>query len=143
MSAAALAIDYVNKKTNHKFHIPIKVLKVPETDKEYARLQKILNKLIDEVRDNEHHPLVDLMEIIGNHLEIYDDQHYPAIGSNISNIEMVRYLMESKRLVQKDLAPIFGSQGNVSLFLKGERSLNRNHIAKLKETFGLSADLFI
>lgn len=143
MSAAALTIDYVDKKTEHEFHWPISVLKKPTNEKEYKRLEKILDKLIDEVGGNEKHPLAELMQIIGDNLEQYDDEHYPPIGADITDIEMVKYLMESHGLQQKDLAPIFGGQGNVSKFLSGERPLAKNHIAGLKAKFKISADCFL
>jgi HTH-type transcriptional regulator/antitoxin HigA len=139
----ALAIDYVNPKTNHRFHFPVSIFKKPSNEKEYAKLEKILDNLIDEVRDNERHPLAVVMQIIGENLEEYDNEHFPAMGDNVSEIDMVKYLMEARDLSQKDLADIFGGQANVSKFLNGERSLSKNQIAGLKERFGISADFFI
>src|SRR5437773_8293652 len=104
---AALAIDYVDPKTDHKFHLPISVFKKPTNEKEYSNLEKILDKLIDEVRDNEKHPLAIAMQIIGDNLEQYDNEHYPPIAHNISDIDMVKYLMKSNNLNQSDLADIF------------------------------------
>ena len=143
MSVAALAIDYVDQKSHHAFHIPVNWLKMPQNDKEYEKLTTLLNRLIDEVRDDETHPLVDLMEIIGEQLERYDDEHQPPIGSSLSDVERVQYLMQTHALRQKDLIDVFGSQGNVSRFLNGQRPLGRNHIVKLKHKFGVSADMFL
>ncbi len=53
------------------------------------------------------------MQIIGENLEWYDHEHFPAIGANVSDIDMVKYLMTTHHLHQKDLADIFGSQANV------------------------------
>lgn len=139
----ALAIDYVDPKTAHKFHLPISALKRPSNAREYAKLEKILDELIDEVRDNEKHPLAIVMQIIGDNLEQYDNEHYPAIGRTISEIDMVKYLMKSHNLHQNDLADIFGGQANVSKFLNGERQLSKNQIAGLKKKFGISADFFV
>jgi HTH-type transcriptional regulator/antitoxin HigA len=55
-------------KTDHKFHLPISVFKKSNNEKEYSNLEKILDKLIDEVRDNEKHPLAIAMQIIGDNL---------------------------------------------------------------------------
>ncbi|STX55557.1 Predicted transcription regulator containing HTH domain [Legionella beliardensis] len=139
----ALSIDYVDQKTKHKFHLPLAVFKKPVTDKEYAHLEKVLDKLIDEVRDDENHPLALAMQIIGDNLEQYDNEHFPLIGENITNVAMVNYLMTIYQLQQKDLAPIFGGQANVSKFLKGERNLGKNHIVGLKKKFKISADFFL
>lgn len=141
--STALAIDYTDPKTDHKFHLPISAFKKPSNAKEYAKLEKILDKLIDEVRDNEKHPLAIVMQIIGENLEQYDNEYHPAIGSNVSEIEMVKYLMKSHNLHQSDLADIFGGQANVSKYLNGERSLSKNQIAGLKKRFGISADFFV
>lgn len=143
MSTPALAFDYYDKKTSHKFHLPLSLFKKPTNMKEYDKLEKILDALIDEVRDDESHPLALAMQIIGENLELYDNEHFPEIGANVSEIDMVKYLMAKHHLQQKDLAGIFGSQANVSKFLHGERSLSKQQILGLKEKFGLSADFFI
>jgi len=143
MTMAALAIDYVDKKTRHAFHFPISVFKKPSNAREYSQLEKILDQLIDEVRDNEKHPLALVMEIIGENLEQYDNEHYPFIGYNVSDIDMVKYLMKSHDLNQADLADVFGGQANVSKFLNGERPLSKKQITGLKKQFGISADFFV
>ncbi len=143
MSMTALAIDYVNQKTNHKFRLPITVFKKPVNAKEYDKLEKILDKLIDEVRDNGKHPLALVMQIIGENLEQYDNEHYPTIGHHINEIDMIKYLMKSRNLHQTDLADIFGGQANVSKYINGERPLSKNQIAGLKKRFGISADFFV
>lgn len=118
MTMTALAIDYIDERTHHRFHLPLSVFKKPKNRLDYARLEEILERLTDEVREDEAHPLALAMQIIGDNLELYDDEHYPDIGANVTDIEMVKYLMESQNLHQKDLADIFGSQANVSKFLK-------------------------
>jgi HTH-type transcriptional regulator/antitoxin HigA len=139
----ALAIDYIDQKTKHEFHLPLVVFKKPTNDKEYEYLEDILDQLIDEVRDDENHPLALAMQIIGENLEQYDNEHFPLIGEHITDVEMVKYLMNVHCLHQKDLAPIFGGQANVSKFLNGERRLGKNHISELKKKFKISADFFL
>ena len=139
----ALAINYVNKKTDHKFHLPISVFKKPSNDQEYDRLENILDKLIDEVQENGRHPLAIAMQIIGENLEHYDDEHHPEIGHNVNELDMVKYLMKSHHLTQVDLADIFGGQANVSKYLNGERPLSKIQIVGLKKRFGISADFFV
>jgi HTH-type transcriptional regulator/antitoxin HigA len=143
MRATALKIDYVDQKTKHHVHLPVSVFKKPSNEKEYSILGKILDELIDEVRGNEKHPLAIVMQIIGENLEQYDDAHFPEPGNNISDVEMVKFLIKSHHLHQSDLAPIFGGQANVSKFLSGERPLSKKQIAGLKKRFGISADFFV
>jgi HTH-type transcriptional regulator / antitoxin HigA len=143
MTMTALSIDYIDEHTNHQLHLPLSVFKKPQNSAEYSILEKTLDQLMDEVRNDETHPLALAMQIIGDNLEQYDNEHHPDIGAHITHIEMVKYLMESHHLHQKDLADIFGGQANVSKFLKGERQLGKNAIVGLKKKFGISADFFV
>jgi HTH-type transcriptional regulator/antitoxin HigA len=143
MKSTALQINYVNQKSAREFHLPISVFKRPNNSKEYAYLEKVLDNLIDEVRGNENHPLALVMQIIGENLEQYDNEHFPTIGANVSDIELVTFLMNSHELRQSDLADIFGGQANVSKFLSGERSLSKSQILGLKNKFKISADFFL
>jgi HTH-type transcriptional regulator/antitoxin HigA len=47
------------------------------------------------------------MQIIGENLEQYDNEHLPLICENVTELALVRYLMDSHHRHQKDLAPIF------------------------------------
>lgn len=143
MSRAALAIDYIDETTHRKFHLPLTVFQKPKNEREYKKLGKLLDQLIDEVKGNEKHSLTVALQIIGDNLEQYDNETHPPIGHNICEIDMVKYLMKKNSLYQKDLADIFGSQANVSKFLNGERKLNKHQIEGLKNRFKISADFFI
>lgn len=142
MSAKTLAIDYFDKKTERKLHLPISVFKRPASVKEADNLAKLLDKITDIVQDNERHPLAVVMQIIGENLEAYDDAHFPGLRVDASDVDIVSYLMEANDFQQKDLADIFGGQANVSKFLNGERGLSKKQILGLKKKFGISADLF-
>jgi HTH-type transcriptional regulator/antitoxin HigA len=50
-------------------------LRVPRTDREYRQLVKLLDKLVDEVGEDEDHPLASLMEVLGVLIEKYEDEH--------------------------------------------------------------------
>lgn len=143
MRATALQIDYVDQKSAHEFHLPVSVFKRPSNSKEYVTLEKILDEIIDEVRGNEKHPLAIVMQIIGENLEQYDNEHLPALGTHITDIEFVTFLMNSHNLRQTDLADIFSGQANVSKFLNGERPLSKSQILGLKNKFKISADFFL
>jgi len=143
MNMSALSIDYVDQETHHVFHLPLAAFKKPISTKEYEKLEIVLDELIDEIRDNEQHPLALAMQIIGENLEQFDAEHFPTIGKHISDIDMVAHLMKTHKLHQKDLAPIFGSQANVSKFLSGERALGKTQILGLKKRFNISADFFL
>lgn len=46
---------------------------VPHSEDEYRQLVSMLDSLIDEVGENESHPLASLMEIVGVLIEKYED----------------------------------------------------------------------
>lgn len=57
-----------------------KILYVPRTEAEYDRLVAILDQLIDEVGNDESHPLASLMDVIGTLIERYEDENLPEFG---------------------------------------------------------------
>jgi HTH-type transcriptional regulator / antitoxin HigA len=58
-----------------------KIIFVPHTDKEYRRLIAFLDHSIDEVGEDEAHPLASLMELVGVLIERYEDEHVPELAS--------------------------------------------------------------
>ena len=54
-------------------------LRVPRNEREYRRLVKLLDRLIDEVGENEEHPLASMMEVLGVLVEKYEDDHVPEL----------------------------------------------------------------
>jgi HTH-type transcriptional regulator/antitoxin HigA len=53
---------------------------VPHSEEEYRQLVSLLDSLIDEVGENESHPLASLMEIVGVLIEKYEDEHVPELA---------------------------------------------------------------
>jgi len=46
---------------------------------EYSELVVILDQLIDQIGEDETHPLASLMEVIGVLIEKYEDEHVPEL----------------------------------------------------------------
>jgi HTH-type transcriptional regulator/antitoxin HigA len=55
-------------------------LRVPRNDRECRNLVRLLDRLIDEVGENEDHPLASLMEVLGVLIEKYEDEHVPELN---------------------------------------------------------------
>ena len=53
---------------------------VPHSEAEYQRLVTLLDRLIDEVGEEEDHPLASLMEILGVLIEQYEAAHVPELS---------------------------------------------------------------
>ena len=47
-------------------------LRVPHNEREYRQLVKLLDRLVDEVGEDENHPLASLMEVLGVLIEKYE-----------------------------------------------------------------------
>ncbi len=52
---------------------------VPHAESEYQRLVTVLDDLIDVVGEEDNHPLVSLMEVIGVLIEKYEDENVPEL----------------------------------------------------------------
>ena len=52
---------------------------VPHTEAEYHKLIVLLDDLIDEVGEDESHPLASLMEVVGLLIENYESNNVPEL----------------------------------------------------------------
>ncbi len=110
------------------------------TKTEYDRAVAVLDDILDEIGEQETHPLADLAETLALSIEAYEDAHVTI--PDASGPEILRSLMEEHELAQSDL-PEIGSQGVLSEILSGKRDLNVRQIAQLAVRFGVSPALFI
>ena len=116
------------------------IFSVPHNKKDYNKLVNLLDSLIDEVGNNENHPLTSLMETIGSLIETYESQYMNEIEGD--PIDTLNALMVEHGLKQSDLTEI-GSQGVVSEILSGKRQLNVRQIKILSKRFKVSPAVFI
>ena len=107
---------------------------------DYEERVALLNELIDIVRDDEAHPLASLLEIVGELVEHYEDDHYPI--PKMAPNEVLQYLLEEHGLKQSDLSDI-GSQGVISELVAGKRSVNARQAKALAARFKVSPAIFL
>ena len=67
-------------KTAHAWSSLAGTVFVPHSEEEYRRLVALLDGLIDEVGEDESHPLASLMEIVGVLIEKYEDENVPELA---------------------------------------------------------------
>lgn len=53
---------------------------VPQNDADYERLVAMLDELIDQVGEDESHPLASLMDVISALIENYENAHVPELA---------------------------------------------------------------
>ena len=100
-------------------------LAIPGNRKEYNRQVGLLDELIDEIGEDESHPLASLLETLGSLIETYESADIPEPEGD--PIQVLSLLLEEHGLRQSDL-PEIGSQGVVSEILTGKRRLNLRQI---------------
>ena len=109
-------------------------------EREYDQAVKRMNQLLDEIGDEQRHPLYGLLDALGTMIHAYEEIHHPM--PKVASREVLRQLMEEHDLKQSDL-PELGSQGVVSEILNGKRELNRRQIGALAKRFGVSPAVFM
>ena len=106
----------------------------------YTRMTQMLESLLDEAGGDERHPIMGLVDIVGDLIEDYEKEQCPV--PETTGIEALKFLMEQHGLKQGDLEEI-GSQGVVSEILTGKRELNVRQVRALSERFGVSTATFL
>ncbi|HUB66450.1 MAG TPA: hypothetical protein VL981_03070 [Candidatus Methylacidiphilales bacterium] len=66
-------------KTKTAWPAVAEILHVPHSEEDYQELVALLDSLVDEVGENENHPLASLMEVVGVLIEKYEDEHVPEL----------------------------------------------------------------
>src|SRR5450631_2177924 len=131
-------------------------MSVWHTNTAYAQLlTKIPPKVIRSERENEYYvqalydldqrksltreerELADLLTLL---IEDFEERHYSL--PKATPLETLAFLMEQHSLKQKDLVDVFGTRSIVSEVINGKRELNKEHIRKLSERFGVSPEVF-
>ncbi len=108
-----------------------------KTEEENERYLKIVEKLFDKGAENftpEEDKLFDLLTFL---IEDFEEKAYPIPDSPPN--EILKMFMEDRGMKQKDLVPVFGSEGVVSEIINGKREITLKTAKKLQEFFGLSS----
>lgn len=56
-----------------------RAIRVPRTDEDYREIVELLDRVTDQVGENESHPLASLMDVLGVLIEKYEDEHVPEL----------------------------------------------------------------
>jgi HTH-type transcriptional regulator / antitoxin HigA len=120
--------------------LPVK-LRPLHSAHEYDQMVELMNNLLDVVGDDEDHELADLLELVGQLVEDYDDDHH-AIPDAPPH-EVLRFLLDQHHLKQSDLATEIGGQSVVSAILNGKREINARQAKALAARFEISVAAFV
>ena len=112
------------------------------SERSYARMSALMEEILEEVGDDEHHELADFLDIVSTLVAQYEDTKHPGL-SPVEPREVLRFFMDQHELRQNDLAKEIGSQGVVSEILAGRRDLNTRQVRALAKRFGVSPAVFV
>lgn len=107
---------------------------------EYDEAIATLNALLDEVGNNEQHPLSELLNVLGTVIHAYEEKHYPI--PECSGIDVLQALMEEHQLEPAAL-PELGAPNIVAQILNEERELTVSQIRALAARFRISPAAFV
>ncbi|HLM00991.1 MAG TPA: hypothetical protein VK400_08030 [Pyrinomonadaceae bacterium] len=112
-----------------------------ETEEENERYLEIVESFMDKGGENLSPEEVSLFNLLVTLIEDFEQRNYPM--PDIPPNERIKYLLQEKQLRQKDLLPIFGSEGIISEVLKGTRGITVRHAKELARFFNVPVELFI
>jgi len=110
------------------------------TEADYAQARATIDKLLDEVGDDEGHPLSDVLDYLADQVKAYEDEQFQI--PPVAPCEVLRFLMDQHQLKQEDLSDC-APQGRISDILGGKRAISKEIAKRLAKRFNVRADLFL
>jgi len=112
--------------------------KVLKTDDDYNSASIRLMEIFHSEPNTPESDELDLLLVL---VKDYDDKHFQL--PQLDALEVIKYKMKEKGMKAKDLEPIIGSKGHVSAILSGKREITLKMAQKLKNYFGIPAEVFL
>lgn len=111
---------------------------VIETDADLAEATALVEVLMAEATDAAS---IARLRAQARLVEDYECQRWPRKAPSVP--QLLTYLMDQHDLTRADLVPLLGGAGRVSEVLNGKVNLSMSMVRRLRERFGVSADLLI
>lgn len=108
--------------------------------KDYAQASATIAALLDEVGDNENHPLAEVLDYLADQVKAYEDENFQIPQAQPS--EVLRFLMGQHGLRQDDLGDC-APQNRISDILTGKRAISKEIAKRLAQRFNVRADAFL
>jgi HTH-type transcriptional regulator / antitoxin HigA len=113
---------------------------VVRTAEDYARANAVIERIIDEIGEDEHHPLAEVLDLIDGQVSAYEARTVDV--PDAPPHEVLRFLMENQGLRQEDLSDC-APQGRISDILNGRRTISKGIAKAFAQRFGVRADAFL
>jgi len=111
-------------------------------EKEYDRALKLLDRLmgLPKLTKGQLTYLNTLCDLV----QVYEEEHHKIDPSDIAGLDMLKFLMEDRKMTATDLGKLLGGSSSLgSKILKGQRNLTLEHVKILAKHFNISPDTFI
>jgi len=110
------------------------------TEEDYARATKTIDVLLNEIGDDEDHPLADVLDFLADQVKAYEDEHFSIPKAKPHDV--LRFLMEQHGLHQEDLSDC-APQSRISEILAGKRPISKENAKRFARRFNVHGDLFL
>ena len=108
--------------------------------KDYAKVCATIDALLDEIGDDEGHPLADVLDYLAGQVKAYEDKNVEIPEAEPK--EVLRFLMDQHKLKQEDMGDC-APQGRISDILNGKRSISKEVAKRFAQRFHVRADVFM
>ena len=110
------------------------------TEEDYTRATATIDVLLDEIGDDDTHPLADVLDYLADQVKAYEDERFSIPKAEPR--EVLRFLMEQHGLHQEDLGDC-APQSRISEILSGKREISKENAKSLARRFNVHGDLFL
>jgi HTH-type transcriptional regulator/antitoxin HigA len=110
---------------------------VIENDADLAEANELVAALMNSEADGDMARLRAQARLV----EDYERRRWPRTAPSVP--ELLAYLMDQHGMTRADLIPLLGGAGRVSEVLNGKTGLSMTMVRRLRERFGIPADLLI
>ena len=110
------------------------------TENDYAQVRATIDALLDEIGDDENHPLADVLDYLADQVKAYEDENFQIPEAEPK--EVLRFLMDQHDLKQEDLGDC-APQSRISDILSGRRSISKEIAKRLARRFHVRVDVFM
>ena len=111
-----------------------------DTPEEYEQIVDLINTIIDEIGQDETHPLAEVLDYLGDLVKAYEDMH--VVIPPAPPEEVLEFLMEEHHLTRGDLSDCV-PPNRLSEILSGKRTISKTVAKKLAQRFHVHADVFL
>ncbi len=114
-------------------------IKVIKTEEEYKNAIALMEKLGDNPDFEKKQELIDEFELLEKLVDLYEQENYPIAKGD--PIEIIKLKMKYLEITQKDLTPLIGSKGVVSMVLNKKRGLSKNMIREFSQLLKIDQEI--